>query len=424
MSARRRLATLAVAVGGVLIGHWLTYLAVAPIAGSRATILHQTGHSYLGLANDLALVAALAAMASMFIAQLTTPEPAGGAPGGHRPGRAVPGVRVHRDGGARTRDGGIAALRADPHGHPARSASPRRSRSASWRRSRSAGCSAPPTASPPPWGAPPLPRAGTCRVRCSPSRSSSPSSRTCPRSASAVHLPPSDRPRRASCASHQTTGRRMDHACPRETPGRRRAGDRRARADPRHRVRACRTERRAVRSRGSGSSANRTPTSASRTPCSSSSRTDGEPVTDLGDALTVTVGFGDQTDPIRSSRRSRSRDRSRVEYQAPFVPSQAGDVHVHASRHARGRRSSTCRSRRGRRRSMTVQGSRPARRSPPVEAPTNADLASRIQRESDRTTEARHRRDDGARRRRRAHRTPPTARRRSASSASSSARSA
>ncbi len=66
-----------VAVGGVLAGHWLTYLAVAPIAGSRATILHQTGHAYLGLANDLALVAALAAMASMFIAQLATPEPAG-----------------------------------------------------------------------------------------------------------------------------------------------------------------------------------------------------------------------------------------------------------------------------------------------------------------------------------------------------------
>ena len=64
-------------MGGVLVGHWLTYLAVAPIAGSRATILHQTGHSYLGLANDLALVAALAAMASMFIAQLTSPAPAG-----------------------------------------------------------------------------------------------------------------------------------------------------------------------------------------------------------------------------------------------------------------------------------------------------------------------------------------------------------
>jgi hypothetical protein len=67
-----------VAVGGVLAGHWLTYLAVAPIAGPRATILHQTGHSYLGLANDLALVGALAAMASMFIAQLTSPAPAAG----------------------------------------------------------------------------------------------------------------------------------------------------------------------------------------------------------------------------------------------------------------------------------------------------------------------------------------------------------
>ena len=66
-----------VAVGGVLAGHWLTYLVVTPIAGSRATILHQTGHSYLGLANDLALVAALAALASMFIAQLTDPAPAG-----------------------------------------------------------------------------------------------------------------------------------------------------------------------------------------------------------------------------------------------------------------------------------------------------------------------------------------------------------
>lgn len=66
-----------VAVGGVLVGHWLTYLAVAPIAGPRATILHQTGHSYLGLANDLALVAALAGMASMFITQLVDPAPAG-----------------------------------------------------------------------------------------------------------------------------------------------------------------------------------------------------------------------------------------------------------------------------------------------------------------------------------------------------------
>jgi hypothetical protein len=65
-----------VAVGGVLAGHWLTYLAVAPIAGARAAILRETGHAYLGMANDLALVAALAAMATMFVGQLTNPAPA------------------------------------------------------------------------------------------------------------------------------------------------------------------------------------------------------------------------------------------------------------------------------------------------------------------------------------------------------------
>jgi hypothetical protein len=73
MSARRRLATMGVAVGGVLVGHWLTYLIVAPVAGSRAAILHDTGHAYLGMANDLALVTALAAMATLFMGQLTGP---------------------------------------------------------------------------------------------------------------------------------------------------------------------------------------------------------------------------------------------------------------------------------------------------------------------------------------------------------------
>jgi hypothetical protein len=77
MSAHRRVATLGIAVGGVLVGHWLTYLAVAPLAGQRAVILHQTGHAYLGMANDLALVAALAAIATMFIGQLVDPTQAG-----------------------------------------------------------------------------------------------------------------------------------------------------------------------------------------------------------------------------------------------------------------------------------------------------------------------------------------------------------
>ena len=68
-----------IAVGGVLVGHWLTYLAVAPLAGQRAAILHRTGHAYLGMANDLVLVVALAAIATMFIGQLTDPMHAGAA---------------------------------------------------------------------------------------------------------------------------------------------------------------------------------------------------------------------------------------------------------------------------------------------------------------------------------------------------------
>jgi hypothetical protein len=80
MTARRRIATMGIAVGGVLAGHWLTYLAVAPAASSRAAILRQTGHAYLGLANDVALVVALAALATMFIGQLASPTPAGRLP--------------------------------------------------------------------------------------------------------------------------------------------------------------------------------------------------------------------------------------------------------------------------------------------------------------------------------------------------------
>ena len=74
MSARRRVATLGIAVGGVLAGHWLTYLVVAPVAGARTSLLHQTGHAYLGMANDVALVFALAALATMFIGQLSSAE--------------------------------------------------------------------------------------------------------------------------------------------------------------------------------------------------------------------------------------------------------------------------------------------------------------------------------------------------------------
>ena len=71
MRARRRLATLSVAVGGVLAGHWLTYAIVSPAEAPRTTLLHDTGHAYLGAVSQVALVCSLAAVASMFLGALT-----------------------------------------------------------------------------------------------------------------------------------------------------------------------------------------------------------------------------------------------------------------------------------------------------------------------------------------------------------------
>jgi hypothetical protein len=71
MHPRRRLATLGVAVGGVLTGHWLTYEVVSPGGHARTTLLRVTGHAYLGFANDLALILALSAFAALFVGQLS-----------------------------------------------------------------------------------------------------------------------------------------------------------------------------------------------------------------------------------------------------------------------------------------------------------------------------------------------------------------
>ena len=81
MSARRQLAPLGVAVGGVLTGHWLTYVIVSPHPQTRAAMLRATGHAYLGFANDLAVVIALTTLATMFIGQLAS-EPGVLAPAG------------------------------------------------------------------------------------------------------------------------------------------------------------------------------------------------------------------------------------------------------------------------------------------------------------------------------------------------------
>jgi hypothetical protein len=54
------------ALGGVLVGHALTYLVLVPDAHARTAELSATGHGYLGGANAFGLVAVIAALAVLF----------------------------------------------------------------------------------------------------------------------------------------------------------------------------------------------------------------------------------------------------------------------------------------------------------------------------------------------------------------------
>jgi len=69
-SARRR-SVLGIAAGGVVLGHAITYVLVEPNAHQRTTDLAATGHAYLGLANDLGLIAGLIALSAVFLGGLT-----------------------------------------------------------------------------------------------------------------------------------------------------------------------------------------------------------------------------------------------------------------------------------------------------------------------------------------------------------------
>jgi hypothetical protein len=73
MSGHRphRGAALGVAAGGVLLGHWVTYRLVLPGRHAREALLAHTGHAYLGVANDLGLVLAVAALSAVFLSRLT-----------------------------------------------------------------------------------------------------------------------------------------------------------------------------------------------------------------------------------------------------------------------------------------------------------------------------------------------------------------
>lgn len=61
---------LGLALGGVLVGHALTYRVLVPDAHARAITLADTGHAYLGGANMLGLVGAVAALSILFLGRL------------------------------------------------------------------------------------------------------------------------------------------------------------------------------------------------------------------------------------------------------------------------------------------------------------------------------------------------------------------
>jgi hypothetical protein len=109
---------------------------------------------------------------------------------------------------------------------------------------------------------------------------------------------------------------------------------------------------------------------------------DGNPVTDIGDALSVTLRFGDQTsDPLVFDPLEEPG-----QYQAPFVPSQAGAYTFTLSGTLDGVKFDLSLTS-GPKTFDEVQDLSGAT-FPQVQAPTNADLASRIQEESDRTSSA------------------------------------
>jgi hypothetical protein len=108
----------------------------------------------------------------------------------------------------------------------------------------------------------------------------------------------------------------------------------------------------------------------------------GHPVANLGDALTVTVGFGDETsdpfvfDPLEEPG----------QYQAPFIPSQAGAYTFTLSGTLDGVTFDL--SLTSGPKTFDVVQDLAGATFPAVQFPTNAELASRIQEESDRTTTA------------------------------------
>jgi len=69
-STDRPMTVLGLALGGVLLGHAVTYRVLTPDAHARTVELAQTGHGYLGGANALGCFAAIAALSVLFLGRL------------------------------------------------------------------------------------------------------------------------------------------------------------------------------------------------------------------------------------------------------------------------------------------------------------------------------------------------------------------
>jgi hypothetical protein len=114
----------------------------------------------------------------------------------------------------------------------------------------------------------------------------------------------------------------------------------------------------------------------------------GEPVVDLGDSLKVTIQFGDQTsDPMTFEPAFEVGEFGTPgDYRAYFVPSQPGDYtfHITGSYHETDIDESFTSGPETFSSVKDLSGST----FPAVQAPTSAELALRIQEESDRTTTA------------------------------------
>ena len=69
-STVRPAALLGLALGGVLVGHALTYRVLVPDAHARTVELAETGHGYLGGANVVGMLAVIVALSILFLGRL------------------------------------------------------------------------------------------------------------------------------------------------------------------------------------------------------------------------------------------------------------------------------------------------------------------------------------------------------------------